>query len=76
MTLTLTASVPNGDHILSAEALTLVERLEPTLLLTGWATLIAVLIGFLVNATFFLMFEVWFKVPLPKGPIEALLGFQ
>jgi putative tricarboxylic transport membrane protein len=25
---------------------------------------------------FFLMFEVWFKVPLPKGPIEALLGFQ
>jgi hypothetical protein len=25
---------------------------------------------------FFVMFEVWFKVPLPKGPIEALLGFQ
>jgi hypothetical protein len=25
---------------------------------------------------FFLMFEVWFKGPLPKGPIEALLGFQ
>jgi hypothetical protein len=25
---------------------------------------------------FFLMFEVWFKVPLPKGPLEALLGFQ
>jgi len=25
---------------------------------------------------FFLMFEIWFKVPLPKGPIEALLGFQ
>jgi putative tricarboxylic transport membrane protein len=27
-------------------------------------------------AAFFLMFEVWFKVPLPKGPIEALLGFN
>jgi hypothetical protein len=25
---------------------------------------------------FFLMFEVWFKVPLPKGPIEAMLGFD
>jgi putative tricarboxylic transport membrane protein len=29
-----------------------------------------------VMAAFFMMFEVWFKVPLPKGPIEALLGFQ
>ncbi len=27
-----------------------------------------------VMAAFFLIFEVWFKVPLPKGPIEALLG--
>jgi len=24
---------------------------------------------------FFLMFEVWFKVPLPKGPLEAAFGF-
>ncbi len=23
----------------------------------------------------FLMFEVWFLVPLPKGPLEALLGY-
>ena len=23
----------------------------------------------------FVMFEVWFKTPLPKGPLEALLGF-
>jgi putative tricarboxylic transport membrane protein len=27
-----------------------------------------------VMAAFFLVFEIWFKVPLPKGPIEALLG--
>ena len=27
-----------------------------------------------VMVTFFLMFEVWFKVPLPKGPLEAALG--
>ena len=25
---------------------------------------------------FFLMFEIWFKVPLPKGPLEAALGFS
>jgi hypothetical protein len=24
---------------------------------------------------FFLMFEIWFKVPLPKGPLEAAFGF-
>jgi len=29
-----------------------------------------------VMTVFFLMFEVWFKVPLPKGPIEHLLGFR
>jgi hypothetical protein len=23
---------------------------------------------------FFLIFEFWFKVPLPKGPLESLLG--
>ncbi|MSQ19761.1 MAG: tripartite tricarboxylate transporter TctB family protein [Betaproteobacteria bacterium] len=27
-----------------------------------------------VMVAFFLVFEVWFKVPLPKGPIEVLLG--
>ena len=40
----------------------------------GWAKIAAVSIGVMV--VFFLMFEVWFKVPLPKGPIEALLGFR
>ncbi len=28
-----------------------------------------------VSLTAFVMFEIWFKIPLPKGPIEALLGF-
>jgi len=28
-----------------------------------------------VPLAFFLVFERWFLVPLPKGPIEALLGF-
>jgi hypothetical protein len=28
-----------------------------------------------VPVALFLMFEVWFLVPLPKGPIEQWLGF-
>ena len=37
----------------------------------------AVLIGVAVNALFFAMFEVWFKVPLYKGTLEplAFLGY-
>jgi putative tricarboxylic transport membrane protein len=40
----------------------------------SWPKIAAVSVG--VMTVFFLMFEVWFKVPLPKGPIEALIGFQ
>ncbi|HSW84713.1 MAG TPA: tripartite tricarboxylate transporter TctB family protein [Usitatibacter sp.] len=39
----------------------------------GWAKIAAVSIGTMV--AFFVMFEIWFKVPLPKGPIEAAFGF-
>lgn len=37
----------------------------------------SVLVGVLVNAVFFMMFEVWFKVPLYKGSLEPLhfLGY-
>jgi hypothetical protein len=37
----------------------------------------SVLVGVLVNVVFFLMFEVWFKVPLFKGSLEPLrfLGY-
>lgn len=31
------------------------------------------LIGFAVSAVFFLMFEIWFLVPLPKGPLDEPL---
>ena len=40
----------------------------------GWGKIAAVSLG--VMFAFFLMFEIWFKVPLPKGPIEALFGFH
>ena len=32
-------------------------------------------VGVLVPLALFLMFEVWFLVPLPKGPVEAFLGY-
>ena len=32
-------------------------------------------IGLAVAVALFLMFEVWFLVPLPKGPVENLLGY-
>jgi len=36
-----------------------------------WWKVVAVSIGAAV--VFYLIFEVWFKVPLPKGPVESLL---
>jgi putative tricarboxylic transport membrane protein len=35
----------------------------------------SVLVGVGVPLTLFMMFERWFLVPLPKGPLEAMLGF-
>jgi len=32
-------------------------------------------IGIAVSLAMFMMFEIWFLVPLPKGPLEELLGF-
>jgi putative tricarboxylic transport membrane protein len=39
----------------------------------GWLKSVAV--GIAVPLFLFILFEVWFLVPLPKGPIEAMLGF-
>jgi putative tricarboxylic transport membrane protein len=39
-----------------------------------WWKLAAVSIG--NSVVFFMIFEVWFKIPLPKGPLEALLGLN
>ncbi|MBS7537661.1 tripartite tricarboxylate transporter TctB family protein [Ancylobacter lacus] len=38
----------------------------------GWPLTLAVAIG--VPVFFFLTLERWFLIPLPKGPIEAMLG--
>ena len=39
-----------------------------------WWKVAAVSVG--VAVVFFLIFELWFQVPLPKGPLEALLGLD
>ena len=39
----------------------------------NWAIVAAVSI--LVPVANFLMFEIWFLVPLPKGPLESFLGY-
>jgi hypothetical protein len=40
----------------------------------AWWKVLAVSIG--NSVVFFLIFEIWFKVPLPKGPLETLLGLN
>ena len=42
---------------------------------SGHSLVNGVCVGIGVAATLFLMFEVWFLVPLPKGPIEHWLGY-
>jgi putative tricarboxylic transport membrane protein len=39
-----------------------------------WWKLVAVSVG--NSVVFFLIFEIWFKIPLPKGPLEAALGLN
>jgi putative tricarboxylic transport membrane protein len=38
-----------------------------------WRTTVVVAVA--VPVALFLMFEIWFLVPLPKGPLEDLLGY-
>jgi putative tricarboxylic transport membrane protein len=39
-----------------------------------WWKVVAVSV--LTVVVFYVIFEIWFKVPLPKGPLETLLGFN
>ena len=41
----------------------------------GYAWHIAAAVAVVVPILIFLMFEIWFLVPLPKGPLERLLGY-
>ena len=35
----------------------------------------SVVVGLAVSVISFVLFELWFKIPLPKGPVESLLGY-
>jgi hypothetical protein len=40
-----------------------------------YSILRSALVGISVSVVLFLLFEIWFKVPLPKGPLEQLFGY-
>lgn len=40
----------------------------------SWRLVASVSIG--NSVVFFVVFEIWFKIPLPKGPLEAVLGLN
>jgi hypothetical protein len=39
----------------------------------GWLAVILCAVG--VPLLTFVVFEIWFLVPMPKGPLEAWLGY-
>jgi hypothetical protein len=41
----------------------------------GYGWLASAALSVAVSVAFFLVFERWFLVPLPKGPLEHALGF-
>ena len=61
-----------GIYVASAIFITLFM-----IVLGKYSPLKSVVVGVAVNALFFMMFEVWFKVPLYKGALEPLrfLGY-
>jgi hypothetical protein len=59
-----------GIYVASAIYLTYFMRV-----LGGYRAVVIAPIALGVPIVLFLLFEVWFLVPLPKGPIESLLGY-
>ena len=41
----------------------------------NYALVRGAIVGIAIAVALFLMFEVWFLVPLPKGPVESMLGY-
>ena len=35
----------------------------------------SLMVGVAVSVASFILFEIWFKIPLPKGPLEQLIGY-
>jgi ABC-type Fe3+-siderophore transport system permease subunit len=63
------AMFPLGCYVPSAAYLAWMMRRHG-----GYTWRRAVVLGVTVMAGFFLVFDLWFRVPLAKGPLEAALG--
>jgi putative tricarboxylic transport membrane protein len=59
-----------GIYVSSAVFIALFMRLAGR-----YTWLRSVLVGLAVSVTTFVLFEMWFKIPLPKGPFERLIGY-
>lgn len=59
-----------GIYISSALFIALFMRLAGR-----YTWLRSVVVGVAVSVIAFLLFEIWFKIPLPKGPFERLIGY-
>ena len=80
--LVLTVLIPAAVYVLGVKYLGiyLASAIYITLFMAWlgkYSWLRSVIVGVAVNAAFFLMFEVWFKVPLYKGDLDPLrfLGY-
>jgi hypothetical protein len=60
-----------GFYVATAIYLALVMRVQGRF---RWLACLAVALG--TSAFFFAVLEMWFKVPLLKGPVEALFGYR
>jgi putative tricarboxylic transport membrane protein len=70
-TIVYVAAVPYiGIYVASAILIGFFMRL-----FGGYGWLVSVAVSVAVPVATFLMFESWFLVPLPKGPLESMLGF-
>ncbi|HVG73278.1 MAG TPA: tripartite tricarboxylate transporter TctB family protein [Vicinamibacterales bacterium] len=63
------AMIPLGCYVPSAAYLTWMMRRHG-----GYSWLLSAAYGAGVAVAFFLVFDLWFRVPLAKGPLEAALG--
>ena len=63
------AMIPLGCYVPSAVYLAWMMRRHG-----GYGWLLSVAYGAAVAVAFFLVFDLWFRVPLAKGPVEAAFG--
>jgi len=59
-----------GIYVSSALFITLFMRVAG-----HYSWLRSTTVGLTVSVAAFVLFEIWFQIPLPKGPLERLLGF-